>query len=137
MATQDDGARIWNLNFHLSTVVLAEATPAIEALGIEAKEFFVLDGVEDLEYPAAIAERLSMSRPMIALHLRQLEEKKLLIREMDRKDLRRHRLSLTPAGLAVTTAARHVLSQAYEARLQRLNRNERERFVALLEKLVD
>jgi DNA-binding MarR family transcriptional regulator len=132
-----DGARIWGLNFRLSTVVLGEATPAIKALGIEPKELFVLDGVEDLGYPAPIAERLSMSRPTIALHLRHLEDKALITREMDQSDLRRHRLTLTPHGRTIARRARQLLSEAYDARLNRLSATERDQFAALLAALVE
>jgi hypothetical protein len=45
MSERGDGARIWGLNFRLSTVVLGEAAAGIEALGIETKEFFVLAGM--------------------------------------------------------------------------------------------
>jgi DNA-binding MarR family transcriptional regulator len=137
MADESDGARIWGLNFRLSTVVLGEATPAIEALEIEAKEFFVLDSVEELSYPALIAQRLFMSRPTIALHLRHLEDKGLLTREIDQNDLRRHWLSLTDKGREVTSKAHKILSDAYEERLERLSGVERGHFAALLAKLVD
>lgn len=137
MAGPSDGARIWSLNFRLSTVVLGEATPAIEALGIETKEFFVLDSVEELNYPALIAERLSMSRPMIALHVRHLEDKGLLTREMDQSDLRRHRLRLTDDGHVTTDKARELLSDCYNARLERFSGAEKDHFAALLAKLVE
>jgi DNA-binding MarR family transcriptional regulator len=137
MAGKIDGARIWGLNFRLSTVVLGEAAPAIEALGIEAKEFFVLDSVEELSYPAMIAQRLSMSRPTITLHLRHLEDKRLLTREMEQSDLRRHRLRLTDDGREVTNKARRILSDAYDVRLGRLSAVERAHFAALLARLVE
>lgn len=136
MMGSDDGARIWSLNYRLSTLTLGEATPGIEALGIEAKEFFVLDGVADLTYPAAIADRLSMSRPTITLHVRNLERKRLVTRAMDPTDLRRHRLTLTAKGIDVVRDARRVVSQAYATRLGRLNDAERGRFEGLLAKLV-
>ena len=134
-ASGDDGARIWGLNFRLSTDVLAEATSGIEALGIEAKEFFVLDGIEDLSYPGEIAKRLSMSRPTMTLHLRNLEKKGLVLREMDQGDLRRHRLALTLQGSEVARKARELVSGAYSHRLNRLDVSERERFGELLAKL--
>jgi DNA-binding MarR family transcriptional regulator len=137
MSEKADGARIWGLNYRLSTVVLGEAAGGIEALGIETKEFFVLDGVEELHYPAAIAQRLSMSRPTIALHLRNLEEKGLLTREVDQGDLRRHRLRLTTKGTDIAREARYVLSNAYAARLARLDDGESLQFGKLLAKLVD
>lgn len=132
----DDGARIWSLNYRLSTLVLGEATPRIEACGIEPKEFFVLDGIHDLAYPAAVAERLSMSRPTITLHVRNLERKGLVTRAVDQSDLRRHRLTLSREGLEVLGKSRQSVSQAYAARLGRLDSVERECFEGLLAKLV-
>ena len=132
----EEAARVWGLNLRLSTEVLSEATPGIEALGVEAKEFFVLDGAEELSFPAEIAHRLSMSRPALTLHLRNLERKGMLTRAMDQHDLRRHRLTLTDLGREVTAKARRLLSHAYAARLERLSVDERQAFRKLLAKLV-
>ena len=137
MAGSEDGARIWGLNFRLSTEVLGDATTGIEELGIEAKEFFVLDGVEELSYPAEIARRLSMSRPALTLHLRNLEQKGFLTREVDRADLRRHRLTLTARGNEVARTARRLIAETYDARLDRLSVAEKKRFGKLLAKLVE
>ena len=136
MAGNDDGVRIWGLNFRLSTDVLGDATDGIEALGIEVKEFFVLDGVEELSYPAEIAQRLSMSRPTMTLHLRNQEKKGVLTREVDPGDLRRHRFTLTPKGSEVARKARGLVSDAYSTRLDRLDLCERDQFGKLLAKFV-
>jgi DNA-binding MarR family transcriptional regulator len=133
----ENGAYVWALNFRLSTGVLNDATIEIEELGIEAKEFFVLDGVDEQPYPAQIATRLAMSRPAVTLHLRNLERKGLLRREIDPVDLRRHRLILTEKGEDITAKARNVLSEKYAARLARLDGDERSEFSKLLEKLTE
>ena len=137
MPDEEHGAHVWSLNFRLSTGVLDEATAEMAAIGVEVKEFFVLDGVKEQPYPAQIATRLSMSRPAVALHLRNLESKGLLRREMDAGDLRRHRLTLTPKGDEVIKRARKVISDKYGARLARLDPSEKEEFSRLLGKLAD
>ena len=132
----EQGSHGWGLSFRLSTAVLSEATSEIEALGIEVKEYFVLDGVDLLPYPAQIAERLSISRPAVALHLRNLERKGLLQRAVEPTDLRRFRLSLTAEGRAVADEARQILSEKFCKRLDRLSAVEREAFSAILTTLV-
>ena len=132
---QEDGARVWSLNFRLSTGVLDEAAAEMEALGIEGKEFFVLDGIVEHPYPARIARRLAMSRPAVTLHLRNLEKKGLVRRDIDVADLRRHRLTLTAKGEVVSGKAKQVIAKKYAARLARLDESERAEFSRLLEKL--
>ena len=132
---EDDGARVWSLNFRLSTNVLDEAAAEMEALGLEGKEFFVLDGIAEHPYPARIARRLAMSRPAVTLHLRNLEKKGLLRRDIDPADLRRHRLTLTAKGKRVSGKAQQAIAGKYAARLARLDENERAEFSRLLEKL--
>ena len=130
-----DAARVWSLNFHLLTGVIDEAAAGIEALGLEVKEFFVLDGVEELPYPAQLAKRLSIPKPTITLYLKNLEAKGFVRREIDPEDLRRHRLRITASGRKTVTRARNILSDRYGERLARLNDSERDEFQRSLEKL--
>src|SRR5258705_13897355 len=87
-------AIVWKLNLKLSKDLLIEAAAEIEALGIEPKEFFVLDAVTDQPYPAELSEHLSMPKPTTTLYLKNLEALGFLGRVIDRRDLRRHRLEL-------------------------------------------
>ncbi len=130
-----DAARIFRLNLQLSTETLTAAAPEIEALGLEAKEFFVLDGLEERPYPAELARHLSMPKPTITLHLKNLQAKGFILRAIDPEDLRRHRLELTPLGGETVTAARATLSGRYGEKLARLNSRERNEFGRLLAKL--
>jgi DNA-binding MarR family transcriptional regulator len=134
---QSYGARVWGLNFRLSTAVLDEAAREMEGLGLEAKEFFVLDGVDEEPFPAGLARRLTMSKPALALHLRNLEGKALITRKIDSEDHRRHRLELTSKGRQAVNLARNILTARYGARLERLEEHERVEFGRLLQKLVD
>jgi DNA-binding MarR family transcriptional regulator len=130
-----DAATIFALNTRLSVELLAEATPAIEVLGLEPKAFFVLDGLEQQPYPAELATRLSMPRPTITGYLKTLEAKGLIRRDLDAQDLRRHRLALTPHGQGVLAKARDILAACYGDRLDRLDATEQATFAALLRKL--
>jgi DNA-binding MarR family transcriptional regulator len=56
-------------------------------------------------------------------------------REIDAKDLRRHRLLLTAAGRKVLTRGLTLLSEAFGARLSRLTSAEQTELKSLLEKL--
>ncbi|UHD45806.1 MarR family transcriptional regulator [Aureimonas altamirensis] len=130
-----DAARIFRLNLQLSTETLTAAAPEIEALGLEAKEFFVLDGLEERPYPAELARHLSMPKPTVTLYLKNLQAKGLIGRAIDAQDLRRHRLELTALGLETLTQARASLARCYGERLARLSGRERGEFAKLLEKL--
>lgn len=129
-------ARVWRLTFQFSAEILAEAATEMEALGLEPKEFFVLDGIEARPFPAELARHLSMPKPTVTAYVKSLEAKAFIHREIDAKDLRRHRLALTPAGLAALDRARKILAGRYASRLQRFNSRERAEFEVLLGKLV-
>jgi DNA-binding MarR family transcriptional regulator len=130
-----DGARIFRLNLRLSTETLAAAAPEIEAAGLEPKEFFVLDGLEERPYPAELARHLSMPKPTVTLYLKNLQGRGLIVRAIDRQDMRRHRLELTELGRETVTNARAILSARYGERLARLSAREQNEFAKLLEKL--
>jgi DNA-binding MarR family transcriptional regulator len=133
----DEAARIWRLNLQLSTELLKEAASGIEALGLEPKEFFVLDAVEERPYPAELARGLSMPKPTMTLYLRSLQAKGFLARGIDAQDLRRHRLELTAAGRETLTRARAILTSCYGERLVRLSSHEQSEFARLLQKLTE
>ncbi len=130
-----NAAQVWSLNYRLLTGVITEATPGIEALGLELKEFFVLAEIEECPYPAELADRLCMPKPSITVYLKNLEAKGFVKREIDPSDLRRHRLIVTPTGRKAATRARNILSELFGNRLERLSASEREQFQKLLEKL--
>ncbi|WEK02974.1 MAG: MarR family winged helix-turn-helix transcriptional regulator [Candidatus Devosia phytovorans] len=127
--------RIFRLNLQLSTETLTAATPEIEALGLEPKAFFVLDGVEAQPYPATLAHHLSMPKPTITAHLKALESAGLVTRAIDPADLRRHRIALTTTGRVVLDKARGSLARHYGDRLARLDGENVQHFARLLETL--
>jgi DNA-binding MarR family transcriptional regulator len=128
-------ARIWALNYRLLMSVINAAASGISALGLEAKELFILAEVDEHPYPAELAAALSMPKPTITVYVKRLEAAGLLRREIDRADLRRHRLALTPAGRKASVQGRTLLSGTFSDRLGRLSAAEQATLLALLEKM--
>jgi DNA-binding MarR family transcriptional regulator len=130
-----DAARIWSLNYRLSTSVISSVAPAIAKLGLEVKELFVLAEVEAHPHPAELATVLLMPKPSVTVYVKRLEAAGFLRREIDAADLRRHRLSLTAAGRKTMIQGLALLSEAFGSRFRRLSAAQQSEFAGLLEKL--
>lgn len=132
---KSDITRIWTLNYRLLASVIGEVAPALQALGVEIKELFLLAEVDAHPNPAALAEALLMPKPSVTVYVKRLEAAELLRREIDRADLRRHKLSLTPEGRKVMTRGLVLLGEAFGQRLGRLTATQQAELKTLLEKL--
>jgi DNA-binding MarR family transcriptional regulator len=130
-----DAAKVWSLNYRLLMAVITSVGPGIAALGLETKELFLLSEVDEHPHPATLASKLCMPKPTVTVHVKRLEAAGLLRRDIDAADLRRHRLSLTAAGRKVMVCGLTLLSQAFGARLGRLNAAQQAELKALLEKM--
>jgi DNA-binding MarR family transcriptional regulator len=130
-----DPAKIWSLNYRLLTSVIASVTPGIEALGLEAKELFLLAELDEHPYPAELAVTLLMPKATVTVYVKRLEAAGFIRREIDATDLRRHRLLLTPAGRKAMTQGLALLSEAFGARLARLSAAQKAELASLLEKM--
>ena len=130
-----DAARIWSLNYQLLMTVIVSVAPAVAELGLETKELFLLAEVDEHPYPAELAVKLCMPKPTVTMTVKRLEAAAFLRREIDAKDLRRHRLAVTPSGRKAMTQGLALLSKAFAARLGRLSGAEQEHLKSLLEKL--
>jgi DNA-binding MarR family transcriptional regulator len=130
-----DVAKMWSLNYRLLTSVITSVMGELGELGIDAKELFLLAEVDEHPYPAELAETLLMPKPTVTVYIKRLESAGFLRREIDRGDLRRYRLTLTPEGKKVTTRGLALLSEAYGERLGRLTGSQQAELKALLEKL--
>jgi DNA-binding MarR family transcriptional regulator len=131
-----DAATVWSLQYRVSVSVISDIAPEISALGLEAKELFVLAEIDGHPYPADLADTLCMPRPTVTTNLKRLEAAGLVGREIDPADLRRHRLHLTDAGREVLSRGMAVLAQAFGARLARLSAAEQAELQGMLERLV-
>lgn len=127
----------WTLHYGVLGAVLGDVYPLIRAHGLEAKEFFLLAVVDEHPNPAALARALMLPKPSITFMVKRMEAASYLRRELDRGDLRRFHLSLTPSGRKAMESARAALEQAFEARLSRLSPTTRKAFARALEQMAE
>lgn len=130
-------ASIWRLNHRVLTSVLNDCTIDFEALGLEPKEFFVLAEVDECRFPAALATRLAIPKASLTVYLKSLETAEMIRREIDKGDLRRHRLVLTTRGRKTLNQAQSILANAFQESLTALNSAELTEFQYLLEKVLN
>ena len=130
-----DVNKVWTLNYRLVTSVVGEILPDMRELGIEVKELFLLAELDAHPHPAALAEALLIPKPSVTVYVKRLEAAKLLKREIDGADLRRHRLSLTTEGRKVMTGGLALLAEVFGKRLARLTAAQQAELKSLLEKL--
>jgi DNA-binding MarR family transcriptional regulator len=132
---KSDVTRVWTLNYRLLASVMGEIAPGLQALGVEVKELFLLAEVDAHPNPATLADALLIPKPSVTVYVKRLEAAELLRREIDRTDLRRHKLSLTPEGRKVMSRGLALLGEAFGKRLGRLTATQQVELKALLEKL--
>lgn len=131
-----DPAMVWSLHYRLTMSVIADIAPELSAMGLDAKELFVLGEIGAHPYPADLADKLCMPRPTVTTNLKRLEAAGLVRREIDPADLRRHRLHVTDTGRQALSRGMAVLAEAFGARLARLGGEAQADLQALLERLV-
>jgi DNA-binding MarR family transcriptional regulator len=130
-----DATKIWSLSYRMLGSVIASVSPSVAELGLETKELFVLAEIDEHPHPAELAERLSMPKPSITVYVKHLEAAGFVRREIDPADLRRHRLSLTPAGRKLLVRGQALLTEAFRTRLGRLSTAEQAELARVLERM--
>jgi DNA-binding MarR family transcriptional regulator len=133
--SKTNAARLWALNYQLLSSIIAAVAPAIEQLGLGAKELFLLAEVDAHPRPAALASVLVMPKPTVTMLVKRLEAAGFLRRAIHSADLRGHHLTVTPSGRKAITRGLALLSEAFGARLARLEPGERTQLKTLLEKV--
>jgi DNA-binding MarR family transcriptional regulator len=132
-----DGAQLWRLNHRLLTVVLDGCVADLAELGLDTKEFFVLAEVATSPYPAELAKTLVISKASMTAYVRSLVALGFVRREIDDADLRRHRLVLTPEGVAARDRALAVLAAEFDRRLATITPRDRSELQRILLTLVE
>jgi DNA-binding MarR family transcriptional regulator len=133
--TRVDPCKVWSLNYRLSMQVIAGVAGAIQALGLDVKELFLLDAIAEHPHPARLAAALSMPKPTVTAMLKRLEKAGHVGREIDPDDLRRHRLSVSATGKKLVVRGLGILSEAFGERLGCLSAAEQAELQALLVKM--
>lgn len=115
--------------------VMAETEPALTALGLETKQFFLLSVLDENPNPAQLAKTLMLPRPSITFLIKQAEAAGHIRREAVPEDLRKFRLSLTPSGREVMEKGREILNTRFGERLSRLSHAELQAFLKIIDVL--
>jgi DNA-binding MarR family transcriptional regulator len=131
-----DPAKMWSLNYRLVMSMIRGVSPEIAKIGIDVKALFLLSELDEHPHPAELAEKLLMPKPTVTVHVKHLEAAGFVRREIDAADLRRHRLTLTPAGRKAMTRGLALLSTAFDSRLGRLSVAKQHELKAMLEKML-
>src|SRR5258708_12299491 len=104
---------LWTLNFQFMTSLLADVAPRIRALRLEIKEFLLLSKLDEHPNPADLARALITPKPSVTFMVKRMEALGYLQRELQRDDLRRFRLTLTPSGRSAMQRAREIFDQDF------------------------
>ncbi len=126
---------LWTLNFRFMTSVLADVAPRIRALRLEIKEFLLLSKLDEHPNPADLARALVTPKPSVTFMVKRMEALGYLRREVQRDDLRRFRLTLTPSGRRAMEGARKIFDREFGRRLSRLTQAQRVELMRIFERL--
>jgi DNA-binding MarR family transcriptional regulator len=116
-AVSDILANLWRL----VESVMDDSAPALEALGLSPKAFFLLEAVGEHPFHAELARRMHLPPPTVTYLVKQLESKGYLERRAEPGDLRKFRLVRTAAGDRAIKQGRDSLANVFGERLKRVD----------------
>jgi DNA-binding MarR family transcriptional regulator len=84
-----------------------------------------------------VANALDLDKSHLVARIDQLEERRLVRRERDPSDRRRHRVTLTPAGRRLVRKLRPVALRSQQQFLDALSEPERDALLSLLKRVLE
>jgi DNA-binding MarR family transcriptional regulator len=130
--------RVWELllrNANMLQSVLERAEPELSPLELDARRLFILSTVEAHPFPADIARALSLPKPSITFLVKKLEESGYLRRQGEKGDLRRYRLTITPAGIKARDKGAEVVNGIFGVCLNNLSAADQATFCRIIDQL--
>jgi DNA-binding MarR family transcriptional regulator len=130
--------RPWELllrNVNVLHSVLERAEPELASLDLDAKRLFILCTVEAHPFPADLARALSLPKPSMTFLVKKLEESGYLRRQGEKGDLRRYRLTITPAGIKARDKGAEAANGIFGACLSSLSAADRATFSRIVDQL--
>jgi DNA-binding MarR family transcriptional regulator len=115
--------------------VLERAEPELSLLDLDAKRPFILSMVDAHPYPADLARALSLPKPSMTFLVKKLEESGYLRRQGEKGDLRRYRLTITPAGSKARDKGSEAVNRIFGACLNGLNSADQATFSRIVDQL--
>jgi len=130
--------RPWQLllrNANVLQSVLERAEPELLSLELDTKRLFILCTVKAHPFPADLARALSLPKPSITFLVKKLEESGYLRRHGEKGDLRRYRLTITPAGIKARDKGAEVVTGIFGAFLNSLSAADQATFSRIVDQL--
>ncbi len=130
--------RVWELllrNANVLQAVLERAEPELSPLELDARRLFILFTVEAHPFPADLARVLSLPKPSMTFLVKKLEESGYLRRQGEKSDLRRYRLTITPAGMKARDKGAEVVNGIFGACLDNLSAADQATFCRIIDQL--
>jgi DNA-binding MarR family transcriptional regulator len=115
--------------------VLERAEPELSLLELDTKRLFILSMVDAHPYPADLARALSLPKPSMTFLIKKLEETGYLRRQGEKGDLRRYRLTITPAGIKARDKGAEVVNGIFGAWLNSLSAADQATFSRIVDQL--
>ena len=126
---------LWTLNFQVMSSLMADVAPRLRVLRLEVKEFLLLSKLDEHPNPAELARALVTPKPSVTFMVKRMEALGYLRRGLQRDDLRRFRLTLTPSGRRAMESARKIFDEEFGRRLSRLTQAQRAELLRIFERL--
>lgn len=123
-------------NVQLYHSVMSGAERGLETFNLDVKSFFLLDALNHLKHPAELARFLLLPKPTVTYLVKRLESAGYVKRCGVPGDLRKFELAATVKGLKALESGKTILVAALEARLARLDKQERIVYASLMAKLI-
>jgi len=130
--------RPWQLllrNANVLQSVLERADSELSSLELDARRLFILSTVEVHPFPADLARALSLPKPSITFLVKKLEESGYLRRRGEKGDLRRYRLTITPAGTKARDKGAEAVNGIFGASLNSLSAADQATFSRIIDQL--
>src|ERR1700726_147145 len=130
--------RPWELllrNVNVIHAALERAEPELSLLELDTKRLFILSMVDAHPFPADLARVLSMPKPSMTFLIKKLEETGYLRRQGEKGDLRRYRLTITPAGIKARDKGAETVTGIFGAWLNSLSAADQATFSRIVDQL--
>ena len=126
---------LWTLNLRVMTSLMADVAPRLRQLRLEIKEFLLLSELDEHPSPADLARALVAPKPSVTFMVKRMEAVGYVRRELQRDDLRRFRLTLTPSGRSAMESAREIFDEEFGRRLSRLTQAQRVELMRIFQRM--
>ena len=118
---------LWR-TFGVLNAAVGEAEPALQALGLDPKQMYLLSLLDHHPHPAELSRAMVTPAPTVTFLIKRAEADGFVKRYAVAGDLRKHRLTLTAKGRRVMERGREAMDEAFARRLATLSASERKAF---------